>query len=54
MLRRALIFLVVAILAGVLVSARIAVAAAGIGTLSLCLFLMLFAISLAAGLRTSA
>lgn len=54
MLRWALIFLVVAILAGVLGFAGIMVAAAGIAKLLFYLFLVLFAISLVVGLRTRA
>jgi uncharacterized membrane protein YtjA (UPF0391 family) len=52
MLRWASISRVVAIFAGVLSFAGIMATEAGIGKLSFCLFLMLFAISLAAGLRT--
>jgi uncharacterized membrane protein YtjA (UPF0391 family) len=54
MLRWALIFLVVAILAGVLGFAGIMVALAGIAKLMFYLFLVLFAISLVVGLLTRA
>ena len=54
MLRWALIFLVVAILAGVLGFAGIMVAAAGIAKLLFYLFLVMFAASLVAGLLTRA
>ena len=54
MLRWALIFLVVAILAGVLGFAGIMVAAAGIAKLLFYLFLVMFAVSLVAGLLTRA
>ena len=54
MLRWALIFLMVAILAGVLGFAGIMVVAAGIAKLLFYLFLVLFAISLVVGLRTRA
>jgi uncharacterized membrane protein YtjA (UPF0391 family) len=54
MLRWALIFLVVAILAGVLGFAGIMVAAAGIAKLLFYLFVVLFVISLAMGLLTRA
>jgi uncharacterized membrane protein YtjA (UPF0391 family) len=54
MLRWALIFLVIAILAGVLGFAGIMVAAAGIAKLLFYLFVVLFVISLAVGLLTRA
>jgi uncharacterized membrane protein YtjA (UPF0391 family) len=54
MLRWALIFLVVAILAGVMGFAGIMVAAAGIAKLLFYLFLVLFAISFVAGLLARA
>jgi len=54
MLRWALIFLVIAILAGVLGFAGITVAAAGIAKLLFYLFVVLFVISLAVGLLTRA
>ena len=54
MLRWALIFLMVAILAGLLGFAGIMVAAAGIAKLLFNLFLVLFAISLVVGLLTRA
>jgi uncharacterized membrane protein YtjA (UPF0391 family) len=54
MMRWALIFLIVALLAGVLVFAGITVAAAGIAKLLFYLFLVLFAISLVVGLLTRA
>jgi uncharacterized membrane protein YtjA (UPF0391 family) len=54
MLRWALIFLVVAALAGVLGFAGIMVAAAGIAKLLFYWFLVLFAISLVVGLLTRA
>jgi uncharacterized membrane protein YtjA (UPF0391 family) len=54
MLRWALIFLVVAILSGVLGFAGVMVAAAGIAKLLFYLFLVLFAISLFVGLLTRA
>jgi uncharacterized membrane protein YtjA (UPF0391 family) len=54
MLRWALIFLMVAILAGLLGFAGIMVTAAGIAKLLFYLFLVLFAISLVVGLRTRA
>ena len=54
MLRWALIFLVVPILAGVLGFAGIMVAAAGIAKLLFYLFVVLFVISLAMGLLTRA
>ena len=54
MLRWAFIYLVIAILAGVLGFAGLMVAVAGIAKLSFYLLLVLFAISLAAGLLTSA
>ena len=54
MLRWALIFLMVAILAGVLGFAGIMVAAAGIAKLLFYLFSVMFAISLVAGLLTRA
>jgi len=54
LLRWALIFLVVAILAGVLGFAGIMVAAAGIAKLLFYLFLVLFVISLVMGLLTRA
>ena len=54
MLRWALIFLVVAIVAGVLGFAGIMVAAAGIAKLLFYLFVVLFVISLAVGLLTRA
>ena len=54
MLRWALIFLVVAILAGVLGFAGIMVAAAGIAKLLFYLFVVLFVTSLAMGLLTRA
>jgi uncharacterized membrane protein YtjA (UPF0391 family) len=54
MLRWALIFLVVAILSGVLGFAGVMVAAAGIAKLLFYLFLALFAISLVVGLLTRA
>jgi uncharacterized membrane protein YtjA (UPF0391 family) len=54
MLRWALIFLVVAILAGVLGFAGIMVAAAGIAKLLFYLFVVLFVISLVMGLLTRA
>jgi uncharacterized membrane protein YtjA (UPF0391 family) len=54
MLRWALIFLVIAILAGVLGFAGIMVAAAGIAKLLFYLFVALFVISLAVGLLTRA
>ena len=54
MLRWALIFLVVALLAGVLGFAGIMVAAAGIAKLLFYLFLVLFVISLVMGLLTRA
>jgi uncharacterized membrane protein YtjA (UPF0391 family) len=54
MLRWALIFLVVAVLAGVLGFAGIMVAAAGIAKLMFYLFLAMFAISLVVGLLTRA
>ena len=54
MLRWALIFLVIAIVAGVLGFAGIMVAAAGIAKLLFYLFVVLFVISLAVGLLTRA
>jgi uncharacterized membrane protein YtjA (UPF0391 family) len=54
MLRWTLIFLVVAILAGVLGFAGIMVAAAGIAKLLFYLFVVLFVISLVMGLLTRA
>jgi uncharacterized membrane protein YtjA (UPF0391 family) len=54
MLRWASIFLMVAILAGVLGFAGIMVVAAGIAKLLFYLFLVLFAISLVVGLLTRA
>jgi uncharacterized membrane protein YtjA (UPF0391 family) len=54
MLRWALIFLVIAILAGVLGFAGIMVTAAGIAKLLFYLFVVLFVISLAVGLLTRA
>jgi uncharacterized membrane protein YtjA (UPF0391 family) len=54
MLRWALIFLIVAVLAGVLGFAGIIVAAAGIAKLLFYMFLVLFAISLVVGLLTRA
>jgi uncharacterized membrane protein YtjA (UPF0391 family) len=54
MLRWALIFLVIAILAGVLGFAGIMVAAAGIAKLLFYLFVVLFVISLVMGLLTRA
>jgi len=54
MLRWALIFLVVALLAGVLGFAGIMVAAAGIAKLLFYLFVVLFVISLFMGLLTRA
>ena len=54
MLRWALIFLMVAILAGVLGFAGIMVAAAGIAKLLFYLFVVLFVISLFMGLLTRA
>jgi uncharacterized membrane protein YtjA (UPF0391 family) len=54
MMRWALIFLIVALLAGVLGFAGITVAAAGIAKLLFYLFLVLFAISLVVGLLTRA
>jgi uncharacterized membrane protein YtjA (UPF0391 family) len=54
MLRWALIFLVVALLAGVLGFAGIMVSAAGIAKLLFYLFVALFVISLVSGLLTRA
>jgi uncharacterized membrane protein YtjA (UPF0391 family) len=50
MLRWAVIFLIVAIVAGILGFAGIMVAAAGIAKLLFYIFLILFAVSLVAGL----
>jgi uncharacterized membrane protein YtjA (UPF0391 family) len=54
MLRWALVFLVVAIVAGIFGFGGIMVAAAGIAKILFYLFLILFAVSLVAGLARSA